>query len=54
MLRIGCEDYTVDDSQEGEQTSIAYLWRQTPMQTPVDTDEHHYNCYNWEALSVSL
>ena len=42
-LPIGCVDNAVNGSQEGEQTSIAYLWWQTPMQTPVNTDKDHYN-----------
>ena len=38
------KDSVVNEFQEGDQTSIAYLWRQTPMQTPVNTDgDDYYN-----------
>ena len=46
-IKIRCcekKDTVVNEFQEGDQTSIAYLWRQTPMQTPVNTDgDDYYN-----------
>ena len=43
-IAIEIKDSVVNEFQEGDQTSIAYLWRQTPMQTPVNTDgDDYYN-----------